>query len=308
MSETIRGGAPPAPKLDEVMLAMDVVDTIRHQELVALRELGQAERDSALKDRLRRIYASQGLAVSDRVLDEGLAALKEQRFAYSPPPRSLRRTLALAWVRRGRLGAVAGALLALILLAVAAQAAWEGLTRRAAERARVAIELTLPRQLAEAGAAALAAARVPEAESEARSLIASGEAALAVGDAGGARAAIAALGSLRAALDRVYELRITGGQIRIPEANPTARNHYLLVEAVTPERGRLAFPITSEETGRVRTVRQWGVRVPFETFEAVRRDFEADGVIRNDVLGVKPAGQRAVNHRMPVQDGAITEW
>ncbi|NOT41219.1 MAG: hypothetical protein HOP13_12070, partial [Alphaproteobacteria bacterium] len=69
--------------LDELMLAMDVVDTIRFRELLVERELGQGDRDKALRDRLREIYKSQGIEVTDRVLDEGIKALKESRFVYT---------------------------------------------------------------------------------------------------------------------------------------------------------------------------------------------------------------------------------
>ncbi|MCB1487298.1 MAG: hypothetical protein KDJ88_07550, partial [Bauldia sp.] len=75
----------PAPQLDDVMLAMDVVDTLRHQDSLVERELGQESRDEALKARLRQIYESQGLEVTDRILDQGIAALKESRFTYTPP-------------------------------------------------------------------------------------------------------------------------------------------------------------------------------------------------------------------------------
>ncbi len=43
----------PKAKLDDLMLAMDVVDTLRHQEKLIERELGQEARDTALKTRLR---------------------------------------------------------------------------------------------------------------------------------------------------------------------------------------------------------------------------------------------------------------
>src|SRR5690625_1281638 len=74
--------------LDDVMLAMDVVDTLRHREALIERELGSAERDEQLIERLRKVYASQGIEVTDEILKEGIAALKEDRFVYRPPPRS----------------------------------------------------------------------------------------------------------------------------------------------------------------------------------------------------------------------------
>jgi len=94
--------APPPQKLDELMLAMDVVDTLRHQDNLVARELDETRREAQLIERLRQIYRDQGIEVPDRVLHEGVRALKESRFVYTLPSPGLARTLALAWVHRGR--------------------------------------------------------------------------------------------------------------------------------------------------------------------------------------------------------------
>ncbi len=46
---------PPSQNLDELMLAMDVVDTIRHQDTIVTRELDEGRRDADLIERLRQI-------------------------------------------------------------------------------------------------------------------------------------------------------------------------------------------------------------------------------------------------------------
>ena len=82
---------------------MDVVDTLRHREGVALRELEQEGRDDLLKERLRGIYEDQGLAVSDRILEEGIRALREP--LHLPAHASqFSRTLAGLWVKRKFIG------------------------------------------------------------------------------------------------------------------------------------------------------------------------------------------------------------
>src|SRR3712207_4521255 len=109
--------SPPDPasrNLDEVMLAMDVVDTLRHQENLVSRELSEGDRDAQLLQRLREIYRGQGIEVPDRILQEGVQALKEQRFVYTPPGPSFSRTIANLWVRRGRIGRSLLALAALL--------------------------------------------------------------------------------------------------------------------------------------------------------------------------------------------------
>ncbi|MGV6871522.1 DUF6384 family protein [Pseudochelatococcus sp. B33] len=302
-----------AGKLDEVMLAMDVVDTLRHNENLALRELGQDGRDGDLKERLRRIYESQGLEVSDRILDEGIKALKESRFTYEPAQTGSRR-LAHIWVRRGFYGRIAG-IVVLLLAAWIGVSSWQRASHeRAVEAARVELAETLPQRLEEIANRALAEARTDDAQARAHALLEDGVAALSNGDADAARGVIASLERLRAELAQTYRLRIVSrpgedtGVFRIPDVNTNARNYYLIVEAVTPDGTVLSLPIRSEEDGKVRTVTRWGVRVPERTFEAVRRDKQDDGILQNDTLGEKPRGALEPVYHMNVSQGTITEW
>ena len=76
--------------LDDIMLSMDVVDTLRHRQHLIERELNSEERDQKLIERLREIYTSQGMEVTDEILAAGVAALKEDRFVYTPPKESLK--------------------------------------------------------------------------------------------------------------------------------------------------------------------------------------------------------------------------
>ena len=102
-------------RLDDVMLAMDVVDTLRHREHLVERELHAEDRDDKLLQRLREIYASQGMEVPGHVLKEGVTALREERFVYKPPKESLAVKLARKYIERGkwfkRLSAAVAALL-----------------------------------------------------------------------------------------------------------------------------------------------------------------------------------------------------
>jgi len=90
------------------MVAMDVVDTLRHEQGVAERELDSQGRRERLLGRLREMYAAQGIDVPDSVLQEGIEALEQERFEYSPPTPSWRTKLARVWVTRGRWGKPVG--------------------------------------------------------------------------------------------------------------------------------------------------------------------------------------------------------
>ncbi len=98
------------------MLAMDVVDTLRHRRLLVERELRSDKRDGKLLDRLREIYRSQGMEVSDEVLQAGVAALREERFTYQSPAKNLAVRLAHLYVQRGKWGLRVGIALAAVLL------------------------------------------------------------------------------------------------------------------------------------------------------------------------------------------------
>ena len=90
-------------EFDEVMLAMDVVDTLRHEQQLVERELAADEQDQALIAKVKHMYASQGLEVTDEVIAAGVKALREGRFAYQPPPPRGPVWLANLYVRRNRL-------------------------------------------------------------------------------------------------------------------------------------------------------------------------------------------------------------
>src|SRR5258705_7195705 len=102
-------GKPAAASLDDLMLAMDVVDTLRHRERLVERELNDDVRDEQLIERLRALYKSQGIDVPDKILADGVTALKESRFVYTPPVPSFAHRLATIWVKRGSYGKRAAA-------------------------------------------------------------------------------------------------------------------------------------------------------------------------------------------------------
>jgi len=309
--------AVPAAKpqtLDELMLAMDVVDTIRHRELLVERELGQGERDEALRQRLRDIYTSQGLTVTDRIIDQGIKALRESRFVYTPPGPSLGRTLAMIWIRRGRILGVIAAIL------IGGTALWTGYqygivapAERAAVAAKVELAETLPKSLQLAYDNALRESKVTAARTRADQLFSDGRAALANKDAAAARTAVAGLDKLRGELIQTYQLRIVTGERdsgfwRIPDANQEARNFYLVVEAIGANGEVLTMPVINEEDGKIRNVTTWGVRVPEDVFEEVREDKNDDGIIQNRVLAEKRRGELDPRYTMSVLGGTVTSW
>ena len=160
-------------ELDEVMLAMDVVDTLRHQQSVVDRELGAEDHEQALIEKVRKIYAGQGLTVSDEVIAEGVRALREERFSYRPPQKSFQLTLARLYVNRGRWakrGAlVITALLAIVLVYQFAVVAPQKRARQQQQRALQELE-AMPAKLADQRNRVLAEAHEDAARLQAEAL------------------------------------------------------------------------------------------------------------------------------------------
>jgi hypothetical protein len=314
MAETgLAAGKPQT--LDDIMIAMDVVDTLRHREDLVRRELNEEGRESELIERLRQIYRDQGIDVPDRVLAEGVRALKDSRFVYTPPPASWKRTLFTLWADRDVYGKRMGlAFAALVAVGVGYYTLVTRPARLEAERMRVEVAETLPKALRQAYAEVVAVAGDDAARQKASALLADGEAAIARGDRAEITKTSAALTALRDDLRREYTLTIVSrpgepsGVWRRPPGNNQARNYYLIVEPIAPDGRPVSIVVRNEETGAVETVSKLGVRVPQQVYEAVAQDKRDDGIIQRNRFGVKRRGTLAVDYLMPFENGMITKW
>jgi hypothetical protein len=414
-------------ELSEVMMAMDVVDTIRHQRSLVQRELESGDREAELIEKLKKIYADQGLEVSEQVIADGVKAMREERFAYQPPSGGLNIALAKIYVNRGRWAKLA------IACVVAVLALWAGYrylyaipaekdrnrlaqefkteaagqqtlvtglqdqisaagsdlqkalqsvadelkapARKLADQARQHLDsaarqvqaaaeqgpVTVPdavalqaqgqqvqQQLAQRRAyldqaqndlqaaqaaigsigslgtklsdldalraEALSAAREPAATDKIDALYNSALSAIQSGDLQTAQKALQALVATRDLLAQTYSLQIVSrpgtpsGVWRYPDDQRTARNYYLIVEAILPSGQRLKLPITSEEDGTVRTLDHWGLRVPEPVYEQVRQDKEQDGIVDRKEVGVKERGYLNPRYTVQTTGKTITAW
>jgi len=289
--------------LDEVMLAMDVVDTLRRRERLVAAELDDATRRETLKDRLRDIYEAQGIEVPDRILEEGVKALTENRFVFDPPKSSLSVRLAHLYVSRGRWGKwVLGGI---AILLVAALVNYVTVTR---PNSRVGPDLVATYDEIRAETASDAAL------SQAGDLLQAGRSALERNDPDAARSSLVSLEKLREVVGQSYVLRIVNrpgensGVWRVPDVNTDANNYYIIVEALDAAGRPVRVPVTNEETGRVEEVTEWGLRVDEATFGAIAADKRDDGIIQNNIFGRKDRGTLEPAYAFPTTGGAITRW
>jgi hypothetical protein len=307
--------AKPAAPLDEVMLAMDVVDTLRHRQDLATRELGTDAKERQLIDKLREIYHDQGIEVPDHILKEGVAALQESRFAYDPPAPGLGTTLARLYVGRKRWGKPVGAaLVAMVVLGVGYFGVWQPYQNGVAEAARVELAEGLPAQMDALYQTIFEETKVQQAVVQAEALRTRGKTLAAEGNRAGAEEAVADLTALRDQLRQEYTLRVVNrsdeksGFWTFPEVNTAATNYYIVVEALDADGNALSLPVLNEETGTTEVVSIWGVRVPEAVYEGVSADKLDDGIIQANEVGRKSDGFLDVEYNMPVLGGAVTQW
>lgn len=308
---TARSAAP----LDEVMLAMDVVDTLRHQQGLATRELDTDAKEAQLIDRLRDIYHQQGIEVSDHILREGVVALQESRFTYDPPAPSFGVTLARLYVGRQQWGKpvllIAAALVALF---VGYFGVWQPYQTEQAQQARIELAEGLPAQMDNLYDTIFEETKVQQAVLDAEAIRTRGQTFAAEGNRPAAEDAVADLTALRDLIRQEYTLRVVNradeqsGFWTFPEINTDATNYYLVVEALNADGQTLSLPILNEETGATETVSIWGVRVPEAVYDAVVADKRDDGIIQNNEIGRKSYGFIEVNYNVPVSGGAVTRW
>jgi len=307
--------AKPAAPLDEVMLAMDVVDTLRHQQDLALRELGTDAKEKQLIEKLREIYSQQGIEVPDRILREGVAALQESRFVYDPPAPGFGTTLARLYVGRKRWGKPAAlALAALLVICIGIFGVWQPYQRGVAEAARLELSEGLPARLDALYRTIYEETKVQQAVLDAEALRTRGQTFAAEGNRAAAEKAETELIALRDRLRQDYTLRVVNrsdvksGFWTIPDINTEATNYYLVVEALDGDGKALSLPILNEENGETEVVSIWGQRVPEAVYDAVAADKSDDGIIQVNQVGRKAYGFLDVEYTMPVLGGAVTRW
>lgn len=301
--------------LDDVLLAMDVVDTLRHRAQLVDQELGAEDRRAELLARLKEIYTAQGIEVPEHILEDGVKALEERRFAYEPPEASLSVKLAKLYVSRGKWGKpVVGGLAALGVGLAGHQAFIVGPQKAEAAAVSRALTETLPAELEAIATTVSSLAVTAYGKGVGDAYYQDGQAALRDEDVDGVRASIASLEVLREDLNAVYDVRVRykngaeSGFFRTPPNNQTQRNYYLVVEAVDARGIVLTVPISSEEESDNRRVSIWAQRVSREAFEAALEDKGDDAIIQNDRIGHKERGKLLVDFDVATPGGAILEW
>lgn len=312
MENTDSAGVPkteqPRTKLEDIMVAMDVVDTLRHREGMVERELDADGRRDRLLERLRNMYAEQGLEVPDHILEEGIKALDEDRFKYYPTKKNFSTLLARIYVSRKKWGIPLAGLLLVVCV-------FYGGNYILNERPQQLTIQSLPKTLQQTYAEIVALAKQPVITEQAKELQNSAAAALKNNKPVVAQSLLSEMEGMLAQLRVNYKIRIVSrpneqsGVWRIPDVNSKARNYYLIVEAIDRGNKVLTLPILSEESGKRSDVDKWGIRVDMRTFNSVAADKRDDGIIQKNIVGEKPTGYLQPHYKISTTEGAtITQW
>ena len=295
------------PPLEDLMAAMDVVDTLRHDQSITERELdGEGRRDRLLK-RLHDMYAAQGIDVPDHVLEEGIDALEQERFKYQTVKPSWRTRLAHIWVGRVRWSKPVG------FLAIVASAfyGYYFVSEVLPERA---LRANLPSQVSSVFSGIVAIAKNPEVIDQAQASSAKAYRAIDDQDFDAAQAIIATMQTVKTQLGLEYSIRVTSrpnensGVWRTPPNNPSGKNYYLIVEAIDKNNHVLELTIINQENNKTARKKAWGLRVSEEVFYKIAADKRDDGIIQGNKVGVKVAGYLEPVFNIATTGATITEW
>lgn len=301
--------------LQDVMLAMDVVDTLRHADRLVDRELDSAGRRERLIERLRKIYKAQGIEVSDEILREGVVALEEERFAYRRAGSGVSRWLARIYISRGRWFKPLAFLLAIALFIQLAVSSFNGaLFNGAPLLSQNALPVELRKVYVELNGLADLSDAAHEYQNRAEAIYFRGTSALEQGDRKAAKAALEELEALRDGVMSSYSLRVVNepgarsGVFRIPDVNPDARNYYLIVEPIDALGRPVAVDVLNEEDGQHYRVKRYGLRVSEAVFQAIAADKQDDGIIQNNIVARKAQGRLQPDFLIDTTGDAITRW
>ncbi len=172
----------------------------------------------------------------------------------------------------------------------------------------------LPNELINLRAQALDIAKSNKAIELANNYYQAGLAGIKGVDFDSAKNATSDLKDLVEILQQSYQLTIVSrhgqrtGLWREPDINRSARNYYIVVEALNKSGKALTLPIVNEENGSVKRTNKWALRVDKSVYDRIARDKQDDGIVQNNIFGTKRVGYLDVEYRMPTTGKAITSW
>ena len=273
-------------KLNDVMLAMDIADTLRHHRFDTEEGLSPDQKRIELINRLREIYTAQGIDVPEHVLIDGVLAFEQEKFTFQPPKKTFSLRLARLYVNRRKwlplvltLGFIFG------MAGTINYLGFERPRQLEARETEVLLKQTLPAQIKNARDDVLSIAKTDDLKTHANQLYNLTARAINNGNKTEAIRNAQLLENYANELKMAYDIRIVYGNgrdsgfVRFNNDEREIRNYYLIVEGVLPNGDLAEILITSEEDSSRRRTQSWAVRVPKTVFDQIVDDKQDDQIL-----------------------------
>ena len=253
------------------------------------------------------MYLAQGIEVPNHVLKEGIRALEEERFKYTPVAPSWKTKLAHIWVSRKRWSKPIGFLGVLGSVFSGYYYINDVLPERQ-------IRSELPQQISATTNSIIAVAKSQDIVAQSMDRKRYADSLLEQQEYTGAQEVLTELELVQERLSQTYSMRVvsrqneSSGVWRIPPGETGGRNFYLIVEAIDSMSKVIELTVFNEENNTSEKVGQWGLRVSEETFYQVAADKQDDGVIQNNLVGKKNRGELEPQYSIATTGGTITQW
>lgn len=296
--------------LQHVLEAMDAIDELRHADRLVDQALSSDSERQRMLERLRTLYAEQGISVSDELINQALDMLQQDQLRYQRKGSQWQRRLAGLYIARSRWLKPAA-----VGLLVVGALSWFG---DAADNVGVnafgkPLAVTLRTEYVEALSRVDGSGEM-ELMNRVDAINFSGTSALAQGDNNAVQAAIAELKAFNESNGEAYDLRLVreSGQpalITRPGLTPDLPpRHFLLVEALNARNFPVAVEVFSEDTGQRERVMRYGQQIPTELALHFQREFTQHGKYPLTTIARKHRGRFQPEYDIEVLVGVITQW
>lgn len=299
----------------EMVRVMDVASALKRERSIAERELNREETKQLLREKLMETARLTGDPVTEDEIDAAIEHYFDNLHEFQPPEASGETLLAHLYVMRTTIAKWACA------IGVAAALWWGmfsfGIMPGKARDARIAAELQ--GHINKSAAAAIEMATVPNVKERIAQLTKQADAYREAGKLTEMQEIAEQIAAQEMLLRQEYTIEVVqspkSGIDRYADGGEKLSGYYLIVQARNPDGSIRRMQIRDAETGKIKTVSQWGELVPKETYDQIAADKQADGIVDQTAFARKSKGELKVNVTMQAPDGGvlsrgrqITQW
>lgn len=299
----------------EMVRVMDVASALQRERSVAERELNREETKKLLREKLMETARLTGDPVTEDEIDAAIEHYFDNLHEFEPPKTSGESLLAHLYVMRAAIAKWACG------IGVAAVVWWSlfsfGIMPGEARDARIAADLQ--GQINKAAAAAMEVATVPDVKERIAQLTKQADAYREAGKLTEMQEIAEQIAAQEMLLRQDYTIEVVqspkSGIDRYADGGDKLSGYYLIVQARNADGSLRRMQIRDAETGKIKTVQQWGELVPKEVYDQIAADKQTDGVVDQTAFARKSPGELKAKVTMQGPEGGvlsrgrqITQW